>query len=181
MAYHPGVAEHHRATLELGATFTEPELRLAYRRLIRSWHPDRQVSGSPSHLEATEKAKLINVAYEYLSEYLEASGTAYSGQPESTPRSWNWSDLQPKRRYDGKNYTGGFGDPQVTEVFLKSSHLVSTGYNRVSHTLFIKFSSGAVYRYYGVPEHVFESFLGASSYGKFANQHIYHAFRYERC
>lgn len=181
MTYNIGVAEQHRATLQLSAQFSEPELKTSYRKLIRQWHPDRHVSQTQAHAEATEKAKLINVAYEFLSEYLESNGGTYRAPAPTTQRAWSWSDLQPKRTYEGKAYTAGFPDPSVTEIFLRSSHIVSAGYNSTSQTLYIKFSGNTVYRYFGVPAQVFDAFLEAPSHGKFGHQNIYPRYRQERC
>ncbi len=174
MTYNIGVAEQHRAILQLSTNFSESEL-------IRKWHPDRHTSQPQVHIEATEMAKQINVAYEYLSEFLETIGGTYRAPVSVESRAWFWSDLQPKRTYEGKAYKAGFPDVTVTEIFLKSSAIISTGYNRSTHTLYIKFNSNSVYRYFDVPAHVFEEFLDAPSHGRFGNQHIYQKYRQERC
>lgn len=176
------IAEQHRAILELAAPFDEPALKVAYRKLIRQWHPDRFSNSPQQFAEATEKAKLINVAYEYLAEFLEENGGRYRSVTEPVPsKRWSWSDIQPRRRYEGKTYTAGFPDQSVTEIFLRSSHIVSTGYNQSSRMLYIKFSGNTVYRYYDVPVEVFEAFLDAPSHGRFGHRYIYPNFRYERC
>lgn len=176
------IAEQHRLILKLAAPFDESRLKTAYRKLIRQWHPDR-FSGSPQQFaEATEKAKLINVAYEYLSEFLEENGGVYCSITQPVPRkTWSWSDIQPRRRYEGKTYTAGFPDPAVTEIFLRSSHIVSTGYNQSTRMLYIKFSGNSIYRYYDVPVEVFEAFLDAPSHGRFGHRYIYLKYHYERC
>jgi hypothetical protein len=182
VAYNAAVAEQHRATLSLGVPFTEAELKAAYRKLIWQWHPDRNLSDPELHTRAVHNAKLINVTYEFLSELLETTGGVYQRPAAATSRTrYSWSDIQPERTYEGKRYTVGFGDLSVTEVFLKSSHIVSTGYNRSSRILYIKFSGNSVYMYYDVPEHVFEAFVAAPSHGKFANAYIYRRFRHQRC
>jgi len=175
------IAEHHRAKLELESPFTKPQLKNSYRKLIRKWHPDRYISEPQAHANATEKAKYINVAYEFLSEFLEKFDDVYRAPPSAPPQSWAWQDIQPKRTYEGKTYTAGFPDSSVTEIFFKSSHIVSTGYNYVNQILYIKFSGNTIYRYFGVPEKVFEDFLSASSHGKFGHQNIYKSYRQERC
>lgn len=185
MNFNVAAAEIHRTTLSLGSPFGELELKAAYRKLIKQWHPDHFMSQPHAYAEATEKAKSTNIAYEFLSELLERNGGPYwspSGAGKtSTAQTWTWEDLQPRRTYEGKTYTVGFPDPAVTEIFLKSSHIVSTGYSCSTQTLYIKFSGNSVYRYFNVPETVFEDFLNAPSHGKFGHQHIYQRFRYERC
>lgn len=185
MSFNVYAAEQHRAILALGSSFGEPELKKAYHGLIRQWHPDRFGAQPEAQAEATEKAKAINVAYEFLSEVIELSGGSYRTPSQSgragSGDSRSWADLQPKRTYEGKTYSTGFPDPAITEIFLKSSHIVSTAYSRTIQTLYIKFSGNSVYRYFDVPESVFEAFLNAPSHGKFGSQHIYPKFRQERC
>jgi len=186
MSFNVYAAEEHRAILALGSSFGKPELKIAYHGLIWQWHPDLKFGAqSKTQAEATERTKAINVAYEFLSEVLELCGGRYRAPVQSRSAgsgdSWSWADLQPKRTYEGKTYSAGFPDPAITEIFLKSSHIVSTAYSRTSQALYIKFSGNSVYRYFDVPEAVFEAFLNAPSHGKFAHQHIYPKFRQERC
>lgn len=181
MSYNFAAAEYHRAMLFLSTPFTEPELKASYRCLIRQWHPDRYSSHPHLQDEATEKAKLINVAYEFLSELLEDNGGIYRSAAPNSTSTWSRADLQPQRRYEGKSYKAGFPDQSVTEIFLKSSHIVSTGYHRSTQTLYIKFSSNTIYRYFGVAEQVYEAFLNSDSHGKFAHKNIYQSYRQELC
>lgn len=181
MAFNLGAAERHRATLQLAAPFSEPDLKASYRKLIREWHPDRHMSQPKAYAEATEKAKILNVAYEFLAEVLESIGGIYPAPTSAAPQPLSWSDLQPRRTYEGKTYTAGFPDSSVTEIFLRSSHIVSTGYDQTTQLLYIKFSGNAVYRYFGVPLSIFEAFLEAPSHGKFGHQSIYPKYRHERC
>ncbi len=78
--------------------------------------------------------------------------------------------------YNRKSFTPGFPDPDVFEVFVKSSHIVSAGYNRTTATLYIKFDGNVVYSYIHVPESVFSAFMSAESHGKFAHRNIYHQY-----
>lgn len=177
-------AEQHRATLALSSSFSALELKTAYRKLIWQWHPDRFASQPQERDEATEKAKAINIAYEFLSELVDHNGGRYEAPGKGGIRRGagsSWSDLQPSRTYERKTYTLGFPDPTVIEIFIKSSHIISTAYNRSTQTLFIKFSGNSVYRYFNVPISTFEAFLHAPSQGKFAHRYIYPTFRYEPC
>ncbi len=49
--------------LELDDTAQLSDARLAYRRLVRQWHPDRLPFGSPMALEASERMVQINSAW----------------------------------------------------------------------------------------------------------------------
>jgi curved DNA-binding protein CbpA len=185
MTFNVGAAEQHRVTLALGSDFGEQELRTAYRSLIRRWHPDFFIAESQAQRDATEKAKTINVAYEFLSEVLEEHGGRYAipGRERGSDRAGaaSWGDVHPRRSYEGKPYSAGFPDPAVMEIFLKASHIISTAHSRTTRTLYIKFTGNVVYRYFGVTEALFEEFLNSRLHGKFAHRHIYSRFRQERC
>ena len=85
-----------------------------------------------------------------------------------------------QRKYDRKPFTPGFGDPGVSEVFVESSHIISTGYDRAKEILYIKFEGDRVYAYFHVPESVFSDFLAAESHGRFASRYIYWQYEYVR-
>ena len=48
----------------LGVTlhYTKEEIKKAYHRIIKQWHPDKFPDDIQKNLEATEKSKLINEA-----------------------------------------------------------------------------------------------------------------------
>jgi hypothetical protein len=175
------IAEYHRLMLEIAPPFDGLTLKKSYHKLIGKWHPDRNNESPEKHFEATEKSKVINLAYEYLSELLEENGgTYFSIEPLDTSEKWDWSEIQPKRRYEGKSYTSGFPDTQVIEIFLKSSHIISVGYNEKSKRLYIKFSGNIVYCYFDVPVFIYNSLLAADSHGKYCHSYIYKKYRYTR-
>lgn len=175
-------AEYHRRVIGVNAPFGLSELRSGYLRLIRESHPDRFFGDPTAYASATEKTKQLNLSFEFLSEYLEDTGGTYTfvSRKEPAPTSRPPRDYRPRRTYEGQTYAEGFPDTTVTEVFLKSSHIISTGYKSSERVLYIKFNGNRVYRYYDVPDAVFEAFLSAESHGKFAHQNIYHSFRYEQ-
>jgi hypothetical protein len=129
------------------------------------------------YAKATEHAKAINAAYEYLSEWLE-NGAHQTQEPEFTRPSA--SSYQPRHTYHKRTFTPGFPDPDIFEIFLKSSHIISTGYDRRTSVLYIKFDDNSVYCYFDVPEPIFAEFLEAESHGKFAHRHIYRRYRQRR-
>jgi DnaJ-class molecular chaperone len=49
--------------LDVPYSTSERLIKRAYRRVTKRWHPDRYVSGTPAHAEATQMMKLINEAY----------------------------------------------------------------------------------------------------------------------
>jgi hypothetical protein len=55
---------------------------------------------------------------------------------------------------------------------VESEALRSVGYDRRSRVLEIEFTSGAVYRYLGVPEQTHAALMRAESLGGFFSEHI---------
>lgn len=66
----------------------------------------------------------------------------------------------------------------MQRVSVTSSVLVSVGH--VRGVLEVEFVGGAVYRYVGVPEHVYVHLLNADSLGTYFNDHIRDSYDYER-
>lgn len=61
-----------------------------------------------------------------------------------------------------------------------SESIASIGYDDDAETLEVEFVTGAVYRYSGVPQDVYEDFRQAPSKGGFFNQHIKNAYPWEQ-
>ena len=68
----------------------------------------------------------------------------------------------------------------LDRVAVKSSNLVSVGYDSASRILEIEFGGGSVYRYSGVPPEEHKGLMGASSHGKYFAAHIKGVYRYTR-
>ena len=79
--------------LGLSPDFDNKELKKAFRREARKWHPDL----NKNDLNAEERFKLINEAYEYLSD---------------PNKSKNISDEKIQEDYENKNFRTGFPDFQ---------------------------------------------------------------------
>jgi hypothetical protein len=126
------------------------------------------------HLEANERAKSINVAYENLSELLDLG---LLPSTKTAQASKTYTTYHTQHTYNRKSFIPGFPDPTVFEVFLKSSNIVSTGYNKTTGTLYIKFEGNVVYSYSHVPESIFLSFVSSDSHGKFAHRNIYSRYK----
>ena len=63
---------------------------------------------------------------------------------------------------------------------LKSKLLGAGAYDTEKHTLYLRFRSGDVYRYFGFPNPQYQDFLNAESHGRYFLSHIRNQFRYER-
>ena len=126
-----------------------------------------------------EQMKLeINEAFEFLSEILEAYSSPISTEEDFEQYS---SRHTTKHKYQNQSFEPGFPDPFVFEIFLKSSHIISAGYNRTTKILYVKFKPNSVYKYHDFPEPAFKEFINASSHGKYLNKNIAYKFKYECC
>jgi len=62
---------------------------------------------------------------------------------------------------------------------VDSSLLSSIGYS-IDATLELEFRSGAIYRYFVVPQTIFEGLIAAESKGAYFNRNVRNRFRYQR-
>ncbi|MFA6514783.1 MAG: KTSC domain-containing protein [Candidatus Paceibacterota bacterium] len=67
----------------------------------------------------------------------------------------------------------------MERIQVNSSNIISIGYDKQSSILEVEFSSGSIYQYFDVPEHLYNELMQASSLGGFLNDNIvkYH-YRY---
>jgi hypothetical protein len=63
---------------------------------------------------------------------------------------------------------------------FESKLLASSAYDAGKHTLYLRFRSGEVYRYFDFPQEQYREFLNAESRGRYFLSHIRNQFRYER-
>ena len=63
---------------------------------------------------------------------------------------------------------------------VASSNIRAIGYDPETQTLEVEFHSGSVYQYYGVPDHIHEQIMQASSKGRFLNTYIKNSYPYSR-
>ena len=173
----PKIAAH-LLILGLDSCESVKDLKAAYNRKVKQWHPDLYHNDLAMLPTATENCKQINAAYEHLSELFEIGRLPRSTtRVNPPPTSKTQQAYRTQHTYNRTPFTTGFPDPNVFEVFVKSSNIISTGYNRANGTLYIKFEGDLVYAYLLVPESVFSDFLAAESHGKFAHRYIFR--RYE--
>lgn len=67
----------------------------------------------------------------------------------------------------------------MDRLLVNSSNLVSVGYDKKDCTLEVEFQSGNVYKYFFVPEYVYQSLMTADSKGEFFHDHILKVYDYE--
>ena len=63
---------------------------------------------------------------------------------------------------------------------FESKLLASSAFEAGKHTLYLRFRSGEVYRYFDFPQTQYREFLDAESRGRYFLNHIRNQFRYER-
>jgi len=68
----------------------------------------------------------------------------------------------------------------MRRVPVSSEVLRSVGYDATRRILEAEFTSGAVYRYSGVPPEVHEGLMAADSHGHYFNAYIRDQYRYDR-
>ena len=66
----------------------------------------------------------------------------------------------------------------MERMAVKSSNVISIGYDRNSGTLEIEFTGNTVYQYFEVPEHIYDELMAATSIGKFIAANIKGSYRY---
>lgn len=137
--------------LELSYTASTAEIKIAYRDLIKQWHPDKFPNDVEKQNIANEKSKEINNAYYFLIKH--------------------YKENKPKTEKDAAEE---FIWKKVT-----SSNLHSVGYNEKDKLLRIIFKNGGKYEYENVPKTVFNQLMTASSKGKFAQKNICYNYRYK--
>lgn len=73
------------------------------------------------------------------------------------------------------------GVEMIERTPVSSSNIASVGYDSQREILEIAFHSRSIYRYFGVPEHLYEGLMNAASHGRYFDQFIKKAgYRYER-
>lgn len=65
-------------------------------------------------------------------------------------------------------------------VQCKSSQMSEHGYDSVNNTLAVRFKSGGLYHYKGVPKDVYDKMLKAESFGKFFHANIKAKFKHQK-
>lgn len=63
---------------------------------------------------------------------------------------------------------------------VTSSNIRFIGYDPQSATLEVEFTSGDVYQYFNVPDHLYRRFMNASSHGQFLSEYIKYSYRYKK-
>lgn len=65
-------------------------------------------------------------------------------------------------------------------VSVISSNVAQVGYDVATSSVYVRFLNNALYRYYDVPEFVYQELLTAPSVGSFLNRNFKNVYAYER-
>ncbi|MBU4299494.1 KTSC domain-containing protein [Patescibacteria group bacterium] len=68
----------------------------------------------------------------------------------------------------------------MKRIPISSSNVRSIGYDLRSAVLEVEFTSGDVYQYFDVPEHLYQQLMNALSKGQFLNDYIKYNYRYQK-
>ncbi|HUR64722.1 MAG TPA: KTSC domain-containing protein [Chitinophagaceae bacterium] len=142
------VSDSHFEILGVTRSSTRDEIKKAYHRLIKKWHPDRFEDRPDKIQEALEISKQINQAFRLLKDY---------NSPAMTT-----SHIKKEKFKDSKSTskrTGG--KPVFHRVKVNSSKVWSIAYDAFTKILEVEFYEGGVYQYYEVPEHAYTQLMFA--------------------
>ncbi len=65
-------------------------------------------------------------------------------------------------------------------VTVNSAMLYAVGYDEQAQTLDVVFNTGGIYRYTGVPPHVYNELLQASSKGRYMQEEVLGRYSFQR-
>lgn len=164
------------AILGLTGRITLADVKAAYRREMLKWHPDLH-HGKDTASAAHTRAQAINAAYEFLSEITEDQVIPAAESPAARAH----DEYRTRHTYQKRGFQPGFPDPTIFEVFVKSSMIVSAGYDLGRRVLYLKFHNGAIYRYFEVHRAIFDGLLRAESVGRYVHAEIFGRFKYQSC
>lgn len=68
----------------------------------------------------------------------------------------------------------------MQRISVTSSNIRSIGYDAQRAVLEVEFTSGDVYQYFDIPQHLYHEFMNASSKGQFLNDYIKYSYRYQK-
>jgi hypothetical protein len=68
----------------------------------------------------------------------------------------------------------------MQRIKITSTNIEFIGYDIETLTLEVEFKSGSIYRYFHVPEYLYQRLINASSHGKFLDDYIKNNYRYQK-
>jgi DnaJ-class molecular chaperone len=143
------------------------EIKKAYRRQMKKWHPDKFQDNSEELSKAIEISKDINTAFQVLKHHAAAGKTINDPGRSKYPGSKSTS-----KRTGGK--------PGFHRVKVNSDKIWSIGYDAFTKILQVEFYDAGVYHYYDVPEPIYTGLMYAHSVDEYLNTKITWKYQWEQ-
>ena len=153
------VNDSHFEILGVTRNSTPAEIKKAWHKQIKKWHPDKFQQQPDKLLEAIERSKQINQAFRLLKNYVPPSKEKFNDSKSTSKR------------------TGG--KPVFHRVKVNSSKIWSIGYDAFTKTLEVEFYEEGVYHYYEVPETIYTQLMYADPVDDYLNKNIASKYRSE--
>jgi curved DNA-binding protein CbpA len=138
------------------------EIKIAYRDLIKKWHPDKFSNFPEKIAEAEAISKKLNDAYALLKNYKPPPKAIFNSTFKKTG-STNHTTSSFKSRAHAPKATR----LNILRIRVMSSNIHSVGYDKGKKVLQVEFLNGSIYQYYDVPDTIFNELLMAESKGIF--------------
>ena len=167
------INESHFKILGVTRKSTKEEIKRAYRKQVKLWHPDKFPNEHDKRILAHEKCKQINEAFSLLENY-----TSYAPNPPSDLAESGIIKKQQKR-YNDPNPRSYKGRLDINRIRVNSSQLNSVGYDPIHLVLQVALKNGGIYQYYDVPLTIYQGFIIHSSKDTYFNKYIASRFRRE--
>jgi curved DNA-binding protein CbpA len=161
------VNDSHFEALGVNRNATFDEIKKAYRRQMKKWHPDRFQDKPDELLKAIEISKHINEAYHVLKDHAAATKRTIDLEKQKYPDSKSTS-----KRTGGK--------PDFHRVKVNSDKVWTIGYDAFTKILQVEFYDAGVYHYYDVPERIYTALMYANSVDDYLNTNITWKYHWEQ-
>lgn len=163
-----GIQDIHFEILGINRYSTNVEIKKAYIFQIKKWHPDKYSNQPEKQLEALEKCKSINLAFELLENYVAPQFD--NNQNVVTVKQNRFSDVNQR---SNKRYV------EVKRRNVQFGNVVSAGYDLKTSILQVQLKNGNILQFYDVPQDIFNDLMFSFSKLKFYNVNIYNKFKKE--
>ncbi len=149
------------------------EIKKAYRKQVKLWHPDKFPNDHAMQILAQEKCKKINEAFSLLENYIPPFQNL-TPQEDTIAKTKSH-----QKRYNDSNQKSNKRFYTIHRIRVNSSKLASVGYDATLLVLQVAFQNGGIYQYYNVPNHIYSAFIMNSNKDGYFEKNIANRFRRE--
>ncbi|MBQ3864490.1 MAG: DnaJ domain-containing protein [Clostridia bacterium] len=130
--------------LGVSPSASDDEVKDAYRKLVKKYHPDRYVN-TPLYEQAQEKLKQVNMAYDEIQNMRKNGTSSASGNPFQGYGSYGgYGGYNPY----GSSSAGSGGDPDVRQRYRDIRQMLSMGLVRQAHEALSRMQDRSAEWYY---------------------------------